>query len=158
MMGWRVGYAAGPAELIREMINIQSQTTSCASSIGQAAAVAALNGPQDLLRERAFVLRERRDRFVALLNDCAGLACIAPEGTFYLLVSCAGAIGKHSPNGSEIRTDRDFAAYLLESADLVVFPGEDCGVSPFIRVSFANPTPTLEEAGRRLNPACEALY
>ena len=157
MMGWRIGYAAGPAALIREMVKIQSQTTSCASSISQAAAVAALIGPQHLLRERALVLRRKRDRFVALLNDCAGLACVAPEGTFYLLVSCAAVIGKRSPDGREIKTDRDFAAYLLESADVAVFPGADCGVSPAIRVSFANPPSTLEEAGQRLRRACEAL-
>jgi aspartate aminotransferase len=158
MMGWRIGYAAGPAALIREMVKLQSQTTSQASSISQAAAVAALNGPQDFLRERALVLRRKRDRLVALLNDCPGLTCDAPDGTFYLLVSCAGAIGKRSPDGCEIKTDRDFAAYLLESADVVVVPGEDCGVSPAIRVSVANPPATLEQAGRRLQRACEALY
>ena len=158
MMGWRIGYAAGPAGLIREMVKIQSQTTSCASSISQAAAVAALNGPQDVLRERSSILREKRDRFTALVNDCVGLACAAPEGTFYLLVSCAGVIGKHSPDGMEICTDRDFAAYLLQAADLAVFPGEDCGMSPTIRVSFANPSAVIEEAGRRLKQACAALH
>jgi aspartate aminotransferase len=157
MMGWRVGYAAGPAALIREMVKIQSQTTSCASSISQAAAVAALDGPQDLLRERALVLRGKRDRFVDLLSDCAGLACIAPEGTFYVLVCCAGVIGKQSPDGSQITTDRDFAAYLLEQADVAVFPGEDFGLSPYVRVSFANPQSVLEDAGRRLKRACARL-
>jgi aspartate aminotransferase len=157
MMGWRIGYAAGPSALIREMIKIQSQTTSCASSISQAAAIAALDGPQDLLRERTSILRDRRDRFTALVNDCPGLTCTAPEATFYLLVSCAGVIGKHSPNGMEISNDRDFATYLLQGADLAVFPGEDCGLSPAIRVSFANPLALIEEAGRRLKQACEAL-
>jgi aspartate aminotransferase len=157
MMGWRVGYAAGPAALIREMVKIQSQTTSCASSISQAAALAALDGPQDWLRERVSVLRGKRDRLVDLLNDCAGLACVAPEGTFYLLVSCAGAIGKHSPDGRRISTDRDFAAYLLEHADVAVFPGEDFGLSPYLRVSFANPYAVLEDAGRRLKRACARL-
>jgi aspartate aminotransferase len=157
MMGWRIGYAAGPAPLIREMIKIQSQTTSGASSISQAAAVAALDGPQDLLRERALVLRRRRDRFVTLLNDCAGLTCAAPEGTFYLMVSCAGVIGKSAPEGQTIRSDRDFAAYLLEHADLAVFPGEDLGLSPYIRVSFANSPSTIEEAGQRMKRACEGL-
>jgi aspartate aminotransferase len=157
MMGWRIGYAAGPAALIREMIKIQSQTTSGASSIGQAAAVAALNGPQDLVRQRASILRDRRDRFVSLVNDCDGLACTAPEATFYLIVSCAGVIGKRTPDGMEIASDRDFAAYLLKSADLVVFPGEDFGISPAIRVSFANPLALIAEAGRRLKKACAAL-
>jgi aspartate aminotransferase len=157
MTGWRVGYAAGPAALICEMVKIQSQTTSCASSISQAAALAALDGPQDWLRERATVLRGKRDRLVDLVNDCVGLTCMAPEGTFYLLVSCAGAIGKHSPDGSQITTDRDFAAYLLEHADVAVFPGEDFGLSPYLRVSFANPYAVLEDAGRRLKRACERL-
>jgi aspartate aminotransferase len=157
MMGWRVGYAAGPVALIREMIKIQSQTTSCASSISQAAAVAALNGPQDLLRERAQMLREKRDRLATLLNDCTGLVCATPEGTFYLLVSCAGVIGKSSPGGKTILTDRDFAAYLLEHADVVVFAGEDFGLSPYIRVSFANSSSAIEEAGQRLKRACDRL-
>jgi aspartate aminotransferase len=157
MMGWRVGYAAGPSVLIREMIKIQSQTTSCASSISQAATIAALNGPQELLRERADTLRAKRDLFVDILNRCAGLACTAPDGTFYLLVFCGGLIGKHMPDGKEIRTDRDVAAYFLEAADVAVFPGADCGISPAIRVSFANPDATIMEAGRRLRHACEAL-
>ena len=157
MMGWRIGYAAGPAALIREMIKIQSQTTSCASSISQAAAIAALSGPQDLLQERIAILRDKRDRFVALVNDCPGLSCSAPEGTFFLLVSCAEVVGKHSPDGKSIRNDRDFAAYLLEHADLAVFPGEDFGLSPYIRVSFANPPAIIGEAGQRLRRACEAL-
>lgn len=129
MMGWRIGYAAGPSALIREMVKIQSQTTSCASSISQAAAIAALDGPQDLLRERTSILRDRHDRFTALVNDCPGLTCAAPKATFYLLVSCAGVIGKHAPDGTEISNDRDFASHLLQSADLAVFPGEDCGLS-----------------------------
>jgi aspartate aminotransferase len=157
MMGWRIGYAAGPAALIRAMINIQSQTTSCASSVSQAAAVAALSGPQDLLHERASVLRARRDLFAGILNGCAGLSCEPPQGTFYLLVACAGVIGKRSSDGREIRTDRDFATYLLEYADVAAFPGEDFGLSPYIRVSFANSEATIEEAGRRLKRACEAL-
>ena len=157
MMGWRIGYACGPSALIREMITIQSQTTSGASSISQAAAVAALNNAQDVLAERAAILRARRDRFADLVNGCAGLSCTPPEGTFYLLVSCAGVIGKRTPDGKVIEIDRDFSAYLLENADLVVFPGEDLGLSPYIRVSFANPSATIEEAATRLKRACEAL-
>ena len=157
MMGWRIGYAAGPAALIRAMITIQSQTTSGASSISQAAAVAALDGPQEVLAERAAILRGRRDRFVELVNGCAGLSCAPPEGTFYLLVNCAGVIGKRAPNGRAIETDRDFSTYLLEQADVVVFPGEDFGLSPYFRVSFANPSATIEEAARRVRRACETL-
>ena len=157
MMGWRIGYAAGPLKLIRAMIKIQSQTTSCASSISQAAAIAALNGPQELLRQRADVLRAKRDLFAGILNGCAGLSCEPPEGTFYLLVSCAGVIGKRLPNGDKVLTDRDFAGYLLDHADLVVLPGEDLGLSPYFRVSFANPRSAIEAAGQRLRHACEAL-
>ncbi|KTT68839.1 aspartate aminotransferase, partial [Pseudomonas oryzihabitans] len=157
MMGWRIGYAAGPAALIRAMIGIQSQTTSGASSISQAAAVAALDGAQDVLLERAAILRTRRDRFAELVNGCNGLSCTPPEGTFYLLVNCAGVISKRTPDGKVIETDRDFSTYLLEEADVVVFPGEDLGLSPYIRVSFANPSSTIEEAARRLKRACEAL-
>jgi aspartate aminotransferase len=91
------------------------------------------------------------------VNECPGLTCTAPEATFYLLVSCAGVIGKRSPDGGAIQTDRDVAAYLLEHADLAVFPGEDFGLSPYIRVSFANSPAILEEAGQRLRRACEAL-
>lgn len=157
MMGWRIGYAAGPATLIRAMINIQSQTTSCASSISQAAACAALNGPQDVVRERVSLLQTRRNLFVEMINGCDGLSCLPPEGTFYLLVRCAGVIGKRSPDGRQIGSDRDFAAYLLEHADLVVVAGEDFGLSPYIRVSFANPRELLEQAGQRLQCACAAL-
>ena len=157
MMGWRVGYAAGPAALIRAMTTVQSQTTNGASSISQAAAVAALDGPQELLFERASILRARRNRFAEIVNTCAGLSCEAPEGTFYLLVACAGVIGQRSPDGELIATDRGFAAYLLDHADLVVVAGEDFGLSPYIRVSFANPLSTIEEAGRRLQRACDAL-
>jgi aspartate aminotransferase len=157
MMGWRIGYAAGPADLIREMVKIQSQTTACASSISQAAAVAALNGPQGFLRERAEILRAKRDAFVEILNDCPGLSCTAPEGTFFLLVSCAGLIGKRVPDGKEIRSDRDVSACLLEAADVVVFAGEDLGISPYIRVSFANPLTTIEAGGDRIRRACEVL-
>ena len=157
MMGWRVGYAAGEKGLIRQMANIQSQTTSAPSSISQAAAVAALNGPQHLLSERVEILRAKRDLLVQALEDCVGLSCSAPRGTFYLLIDCAGVIGKRPANGAEIKTDRDFASYLLEAADLVVFPGADFGLSPYIRVSFANPQSTLEEAAQRIKLACSAL-
>ena len=157
MMGWHIGYGAGPAALIHEMVKVQSQTTSAASSIGQAAAVAALTGPQGLLAERAVILAARRDALVARLNRCPGLACSPPEGTFYLFVSCAGLIGKRAPDGRAIATDRDVAAYLLGAADVAVVPGEDCGLSPYFRVSFALPPERLAEAVTRIECACAAL-
>jgi aspartate aminotransferase len=109
------------------------------------------------LTERASVLRGKRDRFAEILNECVGLSCEPPEGTFYLLVGCAGVIGKRSPDGKLIGTDRDFAVYLLDHADLAVFAGDDFGLSPYIRITFANPTAIIEEAGRRLQRACETL-
>jgi aspartate aminotransferase len=157
MTGWRIGYAGGSAALVAAMTKIQSQTTSCPSSVSQAAALAALTGPQELLAERAAVLAERRDAFVNILNGCDDLTCTVPQGTFYLLVSCAGVIGKHAPDGREITSDRDFAAYLLDTADVAVLPGEDCGLSPYIRVSFANSMAVIEEAGRRIGRACGEL-
>ena len=157
MMGWRVGYAAGPAALIAEIAKLQSLTTACASSIGQAAALAALTGPQDLVAERTQVLAERRDAFVAMIDACDGLAGTPPAGTFYLFASCAGLIGKRRPDGRAIASDRDLAAWLLEAADVAVVPGADLGLSPYIRMSFANPLPMLAEAGRRIKTACAAL-
>jgi aspartate aminotransferase len=158
MMGWRIGHAGGPQPLVHAMTKIQSQTTSCASSISQAAACAALSGPQDLLAERAALLAARRDVFVTLLNSCEGLSCPVPDGTFYLFMSCAGLLGTLSPDGRRIESDRDFAAYLLDAADIVVLAGADCGLSPYVRVSFANPLETIEEAGRRIKQASRALH
>jgi len=157
MMGWHIGYAGGPAPLIAEMIKIQSQTTSAASSIGQAAAVAALTGPQDLLVERAAILASRRDAFVAQINGCPGLSCLSPEGTFYLFMSCAGLIGARARGGRRLDTDRDVAAYLLEAADVALVPGSDCGMSPYLRGSFALPPERLAEAGTRIERACRWL-
>jgi aspartate aminotransferase len=157
MMGWHIGFGGGPRSLIAEMIKVQSQTTSAASSIGQAAAVAALTGPQDLLLERATVLARRRDEFVAQLNRCPGLFCPLPEGTFYLFMSCAGLIGAQTQDGRRLETDRDVAAYLLEAANVAVVPGADCGMSPYLRASFAHPAERLAEAGKRIERACHAL-
>jgi len=157
MMGWRIGYAAGPRELISEMVKIQSHTTACASSISQAAALAALCGPQGLLRERAAMLATRRDIMVGLINRAVGLSCAPSPATFYLLASCYGVLGKSSPDGKPINCARDFATYLLDTADVAVLPGEDCGVSPYFRASFAVPTELLREAGARIIRACAAL-
>src|SRR5262249_51618140 len=157
MMGWRVGYAGGPALLIDAMSNIQSQTTSGAASISQAAALAALTGPQDLIAERAAILARRRDTFVASLDRCPGLSCSYPDGTFYALVSCAGLIGTKTPVGSRIETDRDVAAYLLEAVDVAVVAGADCGVSPYVGASLGLPAERLAEAAARIERACLAL-
>lgn len=157
MMGWRIGYAGGSAALIREMSKVQSQTSSAASSIGQAAALAALSGPQDAVAQRAATLAARRERIVAQINRCVGLTCTPPEGTFYLFVSCAGLIGKRTPDGSNLKSDRDVAGYLLNTADVAVVPGEHLGLSPYFRISFALPRERLGEAGARIERACAAL-
>ena len=157
MMGWRIGYAGGPARLIREMVKIQSQTTSCASSISQAAALAALTGPQQLLQERAAELAGNGEAFADLLNGCDRLSCRRPEGTFYLVADCAGWIGRRTASGATLATDRNVAAWLLDAADVTVFPGTDFGLSPAFRVSFALPPATIETAGRRIQRACAEL-
>jgi aspartate aminotransferase len=158
MMGWRLGYAAGPRVLVGAMARIQSHTSSCPSSISQAAALAALSGPQDLLRERALALAAQRDLMVALLNRAAGLSCMPPQGTFYLLASCADVLGTITPGGKPIDCARDFVSYLLESENVAVLPGEDCGVSPYLRISFALAPERLREAGVRIIRACAALH
>jgi aspartate aminotransferase len=157
MMGWRIGYAGGPSHLIRAMSAIQSQTTSCASSIGQAAAIAALSQSQDSVIERNLILAQNRTFMAARINGCAGLSCLLPEGAFYLLISCAGVLDKATPKGIRIETDRAFAEYLLEAAGVAVAAGEDFGLSPYVRASFGLPSATLEKAASRIERACSLL-
>jgi aspartate aminotransferase len=119
MTGWRIGYAAGPVELIKAMGKVQSQSTTNPSSISQAAAIEALDGPNDFIKPRAESFRQRRDLVVGMLNQARGLSCRSPEGAFYVYPSCAGTIGKKSPSGKTIESDDDFAAYLLETEKVV---------------------------------------
>lgn len=157
MTGWRIGYAAGPKDLIKAMSKIQSQSTSNPSSVSQAAAVEALAGTQDFIAERNAVFKERRDMVVELLNLCPGLHCPTPEGAFYVYPSCAGAIGKTTPDGKTIVSDSDFVTYLLEAEGVAVVQGEAFGLSPYFRVSYATSTEALREACARIKRACEAL-
>jgi len=157
MTGWRIGYAGGPAHLIKAIAKIQSQSTTNPSSISQAAAVAALNGPQDFIAERAAVFQDRRDLVVGMLNQAKGISCHRPEGAFYVFPSCAGAIGLRTPAGKVIESDEDFAAYLLMEAGVSVVFGAAFGLSPFFRISYATSTELLEEACRRIQRACGAL-
>ncbi len=157
MTGWRIGYAGGPASLIKAMAKVQSQSTSNPSSIGQAAAVEALNGPQDFIATHNAVYKQRRDMVVEMLNDCPGLRCHRPEGAFYVYPSCAGVIGKTTPSGTAIASDGDFVTYLLESQGVAAVQGEAFGLSPYLRISYATSTEVLEEACRRIKLACEAL-
>jgi aspartate aminotransferase len=157
MTGWRIGYAGGPATLIRNMTKLQSQSTSNPSSIGQAAALQALSGPQDFVAMSREVFERRRDKVVHWLNAVPGVRCHEPEGAFYVFASCAGAIGKKTPAGTVIRNDTDFVMHLLESQGIGVVQGEAYGMSPFFRVSFAASEAQLQEGCRRIRLACEEL-
>ena len=157
MTGWRVGYAGGPAELIGAMNMIQSQSTTHTSSISQAAAVAALDGPRDFLGDWVRVFQERRDLIVAMLDQSPGLSCPTPEGAFYVYPSCSGLIGKRTPGGTTLGNDTDVVTYLLEAEGVAVVQGVAFGLEPHFRISYATATESLEEAGRRIQRACAAL-
>ncbi|WP_370236331.1 MULTISPECIES: pyridoxal phosphate-dependent aminotransferase [Henriciella] len=157
MTGWRIGYAGGPEKLISTMRKIMSQSTSNPCSISQWASVAALNGDHGFLAERNAVFKQRRDMVVEELNKCEGISCATPEGAFYVYPSCAGVIGKTSPAGTKITSDKDFAAALLEEEKVAVVFGEAFGLSPAFRISYATSTEALEEAMKRINRFCAAL-
>jgi aspartate aminotransferase len=157
MTGWRIGYAGGPAPLIKAMATIQSQSTSNPSSIAQWAAVEALNGPQDFIPENNKVFKERRDLVVAMLNQANGIDCPRPEGAFYVYPSCAGTIGKTTPSGKVIGNDEDFVTELLESEGVAVVQGSAFGLGPAFRISYATKTSDLEDACKRIQRFCGNL-
>lgn len=157
MTGWRIGYSAMPAPLAKEFLKLQTLTTSGPSSVGQAAAVAALNGPQELVEVQRRAFEERRDLVVAMLNQAKGLTCVSPKGAFYAFPSCAGVIGKRTPEGRVIETDRDFVMHLLEAEGVAVVHGAAYGVSPHFRLSFAASTEDITRACERIQRACAAL-
>lgn len=156
MTGWRVGYAGGPQELISAMNKIQSQSTSHTSSISQAAAIAALEGPQDFTANNN-IFKDRRDMVVSMLNQATGIDCLTPEGAFYVYPSCAGNLGKTAPDGKKIESDGDFCAYLLEAEGVAVVLGTAFGLAPHFRISYATATDLLEDACQRIQRACAAL-
>uniref|UniRef100_UPI0025D0A7F2 pyridoxal phosphate-dependent aminotransferase n=1 Tax=uncultured Pseudomonas sp. TaxID=114707 RepID=UPI0025D0A7F2 len=137
MTGWRLGYAGGPKALIQAMASVQSQVTSCPCSVSQAAAIAALDGPQDIVRERCELFRERRDLVVDALNAVPGLSARRPEGAFYVYASCAGVLGRRTPGGELIDSDTAFARYLMDEGGVAVVPGSAFGLAPYFRVSYA---------------------
>jgi aspartate aminotransferase len=153
MTGWRIGYAAGPKDLLKAMTTIQSQSTTCACSIAQAAAVEALNGPQNFIKEWKQTFQKRRDLIYNKLNTIKGLSCQKPEGAFYFFVACKGLLGRHTPQGTVLKTDSDVAAYLLEHVGVAVVPGEAFGLSPYFRISFALDEESLSKACDRLEQA-----
>ena len=157
MTGWRIGYGAGPEELIKAMSKLQSQSTSNPSSIAQWAAVEALNGPQDFISANNKVFKERRDLVVSMLNQAKGISCPKPEGAFYVYPSCAGAIGKTAPSGNAIKTDEDFVTELLAAEGVAAVHGGAFGSSPFFRISYATATPILEDACIRIQRFCGNL-
>lgn len=157
MTGWRVGFAGGPKPLIKAMANMQGQLTSGISTISQAAAVAALEGPQDLIAERAAIYRERRDLVCGLLAEAPGLSCHKPEGAFYVYPNIAGCLGKSSKGGRAIGNDTDFALALLEEKHVATVQGAAYGMSPYIRISYATDTESLREACRRIVEFCREL-
>lgn len=157
MTGWRIGYAGGPKDLIKAIAKVQSQSTSNPSSISQAAAVAALNGDQSFLAPRNDAFKERRDMVVKMLNETEGLSCLTPEGAFYVYPSCAGCIGKTTPDGKMIESDEDFVTYLLESEGVACVQGEAFGLSPHFRISYATSPEALTEACGRIQRAAAAL-
>jgi len=157
MTGWRIGYAGGPKALIKAMGAIQSNSTANPCSISQAAAIEALTGPQDFIPKNARVFKERRDLVVDLLNKVPGLYCPRPEGAFYVYPSCAGVLGKKTPDGKTIASDEDFVRYLLEAEGVAVVHGEAFGLAPHFRISYACSTEELREACARIDRACRKL-
>lgn len=157
MTGWRIGYAGGPKTLIKTMAKLQSQSTSNPSSVSQAAALAALTGSTDFLAGWRNEYQRRRDLVVESLNAIDGLYCPRPTGAFYVYPSCAGVIGKRTPDGRVIGSDTDFVMYLLESQEVAVIQGAAFGLSPAFRISFATSFEQLELACQRIAVACAAL-
>ncbi|SDY49584.1 pyridoxal phosphate-dependent aminotransferase [Citreimonas salinaria] len=157
MTGWRIGYAGGPEPLIAAMRKLQSQSTTNPCSISQWAALAALEGDQSFLADRAAAFRERRDMVVARLNACAGVICPVPEGAFYVYPDISGCIGKTSAGGRRIERDEDFCTALLEEHDVAVVFGAAFGLSPHFRVSYAASDEMLTQACDRIEAFCAGL-
>ncbi|MCJ7787446.1 MAG: pyridoxal phosphate-dependent aminotransferase [Methyloceanibacter sp.] len=157
MTGWRIGYGGGPEPLIKAIATLQSQSTSNPCSISQWAAVEALEGPQDFLKDWVKSFQERRDLVVSMLNQAKGIDCHKPEGAFYVYPSCAGTIGKTTRVGKKIANDEDFATALLEEEGVAVVHGAAFGLSPFFRISYATGIEALEEACRRIQRFCANL-
>ena len=157
MTGWRLGYCGASKEIIAAMNKIQSQSNTSTSSISMAAAVEALNGPQEFIKDHNEAFVRRRDLVVNLLNNIDGLNCLTPEGAFYVYPSCEGVIGKETPEGKKISNDEDFMTYLLESEGIAGVHGAAFGLSPYFRLSYATSDEILKDACARIKRACEKL-
>ena len=157
MTGWRIGFGVGPRDLLRAMANMQGQATAGVSTVGQAAAAAALDGPQELVAERAAAYRARRDLVVDMLNGVPGIACHKPEGTFYVFPNIAGCLGHVSAGGRRIDSDEDFAVALLEEQHVATVHGGAFGMSPYLRISYATDPAALETGCRRIAAFVDGL-
>ena len=157
MTGWRIGFAGGPAWLVKAMAKLQSQSTSNPCSIAQAAATAALTGDQGFLKDRAAAFQKRRDLVVAMLNEIEGVHCPTPEGAFYVYPEVSGLIGRTTPKGQRIDNDEQLIGYFLDEARVAAVHGGAFGVEPAFRVSYATSEEILAEACRRMQEACAAL-
>ncbi|MDA0998423.1 MAG: pyridoxal phosphate-dependent aminotransferase [Proteobacteria bacterium] len=157
MTGWRVGFAGGPDNLIKAITKVQSQSITHTSSISQAAAVAALNGPHDFIPTHNAIFKERRDLVVSMLNQANGISCATPEGAFYVYPSIAGTLGRKTPTGKVIGNDEDFVTELLEAEGVAAVHGEAFGLSPHFRISYATGTDLLEDACQRIQRFCGSL-
>ena len=153
MTGWRIGYAAGPKEIIKAMAKIQSQSTSNPTSISQAAAVEALNGTQKFIKERSDSFKERRDFVVDSLNNIKGINCLKPEGAFYVFPSCKKLLGKKT----KLKTDKDFVEKLLEQSEVAVVQGSAFGLDGYFRISYATSMENLKKAMGSIKNFCENL-
>ena len=157
MTGWRIGYAAGPEDLIKGIAKIQSQSTTNPSSISQAAAVEALNGNQDFIKTRANAFKDRRDFVVKSLNAIDGLTCFNPNGAFYVFPSCKGCLHKKDPQGKPINTDTDFVTSLLENTGVAVVQGSAFGLDGYFRISYATSMDNLKKAMSKIKEFCSQL-
>ena len=157
MTGWRIGFGAGPRDLIRAMVNMQGQATAGVSTVGQAAAAAALDGPQDAVADQVAAYKRRRDLVVDALNRAPGIVCHRPEGAFYVYPSVAGCLGKTTAAGTPVETDEDFALALLDEQHVAVVQGSAFGMSPYVRISYATDEASLVDAMARIASFCTAL-
>ena len=157
MTGWRIGYAAGPKDIVKAIAKIQSQSTTNPSSISQAASVEALSGTQDFIKKRADSFQERRDFVVKALNDIDGINCLNPDGAFYVFPSCKELMGKKDPSGKEIKSDTDFVQSLLENSGIAVVQGSAFGLEGFFRISYATSMENLKKAMDKISIFCKSL-
>jgi len=157
MTGWRIGYGAGPNDIIKAMAKLQSQSTTNPSSISQAAAVEALNGTQDFIKNRSELFKERRDFVVKYLNNIKGLSCLKPNGAFYVFPNCKDLLGKKDDSGNKLKTDTDFVQSLLENSGVAVVQGSAFGLEGYFRISYATSMENLKKALEKISSFCKSL-